>query len=251
MPVPVPAFEAVEIINEAGSAPILLCCEHASNHVPDGIRLGVTDADLETHIGHDIGAADVTRRLSELLDAPAVLSHCSRLVIDCNRPLASAESIPAEVAGIPIPGNHRLPDSERQRRAAHYFEPFHASVESLLTQRDPNATHLLVSIHSFTPRLLDEVRPWDVGVLQRRSPAAGEAMVKAFRETGVTCAANQPYQIEDETDATIPRHGEAQGRSAVLIELRQDGLATQAEIEIWAQRTAAAIRAAVTGMGAR
>lgn len=236
---------AVEIVNPNGKAPILLTCEHASNSVPEGISLGVSPCDLESHIGYDIGAAAVTRRLAELLDAPAILSRYSRLVIDCNRPLPSSESIPDTVAGIIIPGNRDLPEAQREQRARLYFQPFHDAVAEMLAQRDPDGDHLLVSIHSFTPRLANVERPWDVGILQRQSPATGEAMVAAFRQAGVNAISNQPYQIEDETDATLPLHGEAWGRPAVLVELRQDKLGSVAGIETWAARTVAAVRAAL------
>ncbi|MBY8825350.1 N-formylglutamate amidohydrolase [Sphingomonas colocasiae] len=234
---------AVEIVNMAGSAPILLTCEHASNHVPDGISLGVGPDALQSHIGYDIGAAAVTRRLAELLDAPAILSRCSRLVIDCNRPLLSPESIPDSVAGIEIPGNRGLSAAARAARARLYFQPFHDAIAGMLHRRDADVRHLLVSMHSFTPRLGDVERPWDVGVLQRRSPTIGTAMVDAFRAAGLNAIANQPYQIDDETDATVPMHGEAHGRPAILIELRQDRIDTAAGVQAWSAHTADAIRA--------
>jgi predicted N-formylglutamate amidohydrolase len=39
---------------------------------------------------------------------------------------------------------------------------------------------------------------------------------------------NRPYQIEDDGDYTVPVHGEARGLDAVLIEIRQDLIATEA-----------------------
>ncbi len=234
---------AVEIVNIDGAAPILLTCEHASNRVPITIPLGVSSTDLASHIGYDIGAAAVTRRLSALLDAPAILSGYSRLVIDCNRPAGSAESIPATVAGIFIPANARLSPADRREREARFLRPFHDEVSAMLARRDPDSRHLLLSIHSFTPRLDGALRPWDVGVLQRRSPAIGAAMVEGFARVGMKAVANRPYQIDDETDLTIPLHGEQAGRDAILIEIRQDGLRTIAEADRWAERIAAVLSA--------
>src|SRR5947199_7610978 len=84
-----------EIVNPGGGAKLLLICDHASRAIPRALgSLGLEDSLLMRHIGWDIGAAGVTRRLAALLDAPAVLCGYSRLVIDCNRGLGDATSIP-------------------------------------------------------------------------------------------------------------------------------------------------------------
>ena len=91
----------VEICNQAGAAPLLLTCDHASRAIPRALaKLGLADAVIARHIGWDIGAAAVTRRLAPLLDAPAVLAGYSRLVIDCNRPPEDASSIPVASDGV-------------------------------------------------------------------------------------------------------------------------------------------------------
>src|SRR6185437_9032819 len=84
-----------ELCHPSGAAPVLLTCDHASRIVPAALdRLGLTEVVLAQHIGWDIGAAAVTRRLAPLLDAPAVLAGYSRLVIDCNRHPDDPSSIP-------------------------------------------------------------------------------------------------------------------------------------------------------------
>ena len=87
-----PAFE---VVNPDGVSRFLLLCDHASLRMPRALgTLGLPDDALRSHIAWDIGAADVAKRLSELLDAPLVLSGYSRLAIDCNRPPGTAPSIP-------------------------------------------------------------------------------------------------------------------------------------------------------------
>ena len=77
---------AFEIINPDGMADIILISEHASNHIPDEYNnLGLSKELLELHIAWDIGIGQVTRNLSEMLDAPAILARFSRLLIDANR----------------------------------------------------------------------------------------------------------------------------------------------------------------------
>src|SRR5206468_12930901 len=78
--------DAYEQLRPDGTSPLLLVCEHASNAVPEEYAsLGLPQAELDRHIGYDIGAAALTRALAERLDATALLGVVSRLVIDINR----------------------------------------------------------------------------------------------------------------------------------------------------------------------
>ena len=49
---------------------------------------------------------------------------------------------------------------------------------------------------------------------------------------------NEPYAVSDETDYTIPVHGEARGLMNSGIEIRQDLIADQAGQQQWAERLA-------------
>src|SRR3990170_2140278 len=138
MPRAVPAIDAFdaaeapfERVNAARVAPLLLVCDHASRMLPPAYgTLGLDAAELWRHIAWDIGAADVTRRLAALLDAPAVLSRYSRLLVDCNR----AESDPTLVCrisdGTVVPGNRDIDGTETARRIARYHTPYHEAVAS-------------------------------------------------------------------------------------------------------------------------
>ena len=157
---------AVEIVNGDGSSSAVLLCDHASNRVPERLgTLGLNPVQLAAHIGWDLGAADVARRLSARLDAPLVLSGYSRLVIDCNRPLRSAESIVEESAGVPVPRNCGLSPAERESRINALFRPYHDAIDELLNGRSRRPS-LLLSVHSFTPVLnIPEVAILGVGGL--------------------------------------------------------------------------------------
>jgi len=80
----------------------------------------VSSDELQQHIAWDIGAAGVTRKLSRLIDAPALLGMYSRLLIDLNRPLTSPTSIVTRSESTDIAGNVSLDGEERARRAALY-----------------------------------------------------------------------------------------------------------------------------------
>jgi predicted N-formylglutamate amidohydrolase len=231
-----PAFESV---NPQGSANAVLVCDHASNRIPRKLaNLGLTPDQLLEHIAWDPGAAGVARGLAARIDAPLVLGGYSRLAIDLNRPLASPESIPEQSAGIPVPGNLGLTRHARAERIAILFHPYHQAVARLLERRAGRPT-LLFSIHSFTPALNGEARPWQVGVAHGRDRRLADLLRPALGMTGdLLVGDNEPYGVDDEHDYTLPTHGEGRGIPHVMIEMRQDRLCTPAEIAGWVERLA-------------
>lgn len=233
----------VEMVNVDGRSSAVLVCDHASNRVPQRLgTLGVGADDLADHIGWDPGAAEVARRLSDHLDAPLVLSGYSRLVIDCNRPLRSTQSIPEQSAGVRVPGNCGLSVEERERRVNGLFLPYHSAIDRLLDSRSQRPT-LLLSIHSFFPVMNGRPRPWHIGVSSRHSTELAALLLKALAQSGdFTIGDNEPYPIEDDFDYTIPTHGEGRGLPSVMIEIRQDGIETKAGAATWAVRLAQAYR---------
>lgn len=241
-----PSPPPVEVVNENGRSPWVLLCEHASNFIPPSYRgLGLGPSDLQRHIAWDIGAATVARRLSSLIDAPLILSGYSRLLIDCNRPLGAPTSIPEISETTSIPGNVGISEEERQHRAQRFYWPFQDAVSFLLDRRQKeNISTAVFGIHSFTPVFKGFSRPWQIGILFRRARVLGERLVNHFAEAGHSAAANEPYRIGDESDFTVPFHGEARGLDALLVEIRQDLIADDHGAEFWARQTAAALSAA-------
>src|SRR5258707_2251800 len=118
-----------EILHPERRAPLLIICDHASRAMPRALgQLGLDETLLMRHIGWDIGAAEVTRRLAALLDAPAVLCGYSRLVIDCHRGLGDPTSIPEESDGVALPGNVGLTPPARVARVEGIFRPYYAPI---------------------------------------------------------------------------------------------------------------------------
>lgn len=234
---------AIETINTDGSGNAVLVCDHASNRVPERLgTLGLAPDLLADHIGWDPGAADVARRLATHLDSPLVTSGYSRLVIDCNRPLGHAESIAERSAGVSIPGNLELSPLERSKRVDALFRPYHDAIAALLDRRSHRPT-LLISIHSFTPVLNGQPRPWHIGVSHWRDQRLASLLLGALRRTGdLTVGDNEPYPIDNGIDYTIPLHGHGRGLPSVMIEIRQDAIRTAAGAAAWAARLAAAYR---------
>ena len=186
----------VELVNPKGRAPLLLVCEHAGQAVPARLgRLGLTQADLDDHIGWDIGAAALARRLALALDAPAVLQRYSRLVIDCNRPPEAPDAMPEVSDARPVPGNHALSEAARRARIDEIFTPFQEAVARQLARSGLRATF---SIHSYTPRMRDgQPRAWDAGFLFREDRATSERLARALQALSgdLTIGLNQPYDV--------------------------------------------------------
>ena len=230
---------ACEVINAAGRGTAFVVCDHASNRVPRSLaNLGLEPAQLADHIGWDAGAAEVARRLSDHLDAPLVLSSYSRLVIDCNRPLESPESIPEQSAGVSVPGNRALTPGDRATRIAGLFRPYHEAITRLLDRRAGRPS-LLLSIHSFTPELDGQRRPWHIAISYGRDRRLAALMLDALKtDASLVVGDNEPYPVDDAIDYTIPVHGEGRGVPHVLIEIRQDRIAKPTDAAAWAMRLA-------------
>jgi predicted N-formylglutamate amidohydrolase len=235
----------VTVVNEGGRFPVVLICEHASNHIPACYGgLGLAPEDLLRHIAWDIGAADLARRLSALLDAPLFLSGYSRLLIDCNRPPGAPTSIVLRSEDTPIPGNRALAPEEIARREAAYFTPFQNRIAGFLDAQAAAGRRItILGVHSFTPVFHGVRRPWHVGVLYRDAITLGARLLGALRsDPALVVGDNEPYRIELDEDYTVPVHGDPRGVPAALIEVRQDLLATSDGVEAWARRIANLLR---------
>lgn len=234
---PAPAYQ---IIGEDRPARWLVTCDHASNHVPDWVNggdLGVDPADMDRHIAYDIGAAGLSRCLAEALQAPAILSHFSRLVIDPNRGTDDPTLVMKLYDGSIIPANRHAGPVEVAKRMERLYTPYHDALARMAARRDDT---VICAIHSFTPCLRGRApRPWHVGVLYSHvdERLALPLIARLRQEEGLCIGANEPYSGHLPGDA-IDRHALATGRPNVLIELRQDLIATPAQQQAWALRLA-------------
>ena len=180
----------------------------------------------------------VARQVAAALDAPLVAVKDWRLVIDCNRDPKVAASIPRLSETVQIPGNVGLSDAEVAARRAEIFDPYHQRVKALLDERlAANKPTILVAQHSMTNIYRGVRREMHAAVLYNRDRRfAGLVLDMLRREGGLSIADNEPYFVSDETDYTIPIHGEARGLPHVEIEIRQDLVSDDAGQAEWAQR---------------
>ena len=232
---------AVTVYNANATSPFLLVADHAGNLIPRALgRLGLAAAELQRHIGWDIGIAGLGRLLADALDATLIQQNYSRLVIDCNRPLEASSSIPAISELTEIPGNAGLTDADKMARADEIFRPYHDRIEAELDRRRQSGqATALVSLHSFTPVFKGVARPWHAAVLYNRDPRFAHRLIAQLNaEKEFTIGENVPYTVTDESDYTIPVHAERRGLHHVLIEIRQDLLADESGQREWALRLA-------------
>ena len=244
-------FEPVEAIDGRLDAGVLLVCDHARNALPAEYgALGLPGADLDRHIAYDIGARWLTLQMARALQAPAVLSTFSRLLIDPNRGADDPTLVMRFSDGAIVPGNARADAAEIERRTRLFWRPYRDAVQGtaaamLATGRPP----ALLSIHSFTDDWRGFKRPWKVGVLYDSDDRLARAFLAGLAAEGLApqeIGDNEPYAGGLKGD-TIDEVATARGLANALIEVRQDLIATEAAAQRWGERLA---RVAERALGA-
>jgi predicted N-formylglutamate amidohydrolase len=237
--------EAWRLIGTPRARGVLVVSDHASNHVPADIDLGIDPALLDQHVAIDIGVAAVGALLADNAGVAAFQGGVSRLVCDFNRDADAPAVIPLASDGHAIPGN-ALDHAGHAARLNRFFHPYHAALAALLDRAPPR---LIVSLHSFTPALAshpDQARPWHVGVLYNRDDRASRLALDWLRTEPALCVGDQQPYSGVLLNATMNRHAEARAIPYVGIEIRQDQIGDPAGQQAWADRLARMI-AAIAG----
>ena len=208
---------------------IVCVADHASNHIPSGIDLGIEPALLHDHIALDIGVEGLADRLARRHAIPAHIACVSRLVCDFNRAESDPAVVPETSDGHLIPGNL---GADVAGRLARYHRPYHAGLAAFLAEAQPQ---LILALHSFTPQLRssDSERPWEVALLYNRDDRAARHAIRLFAAQGLTVGDNQPYSGRD-LNATMDRHAESAGIAYCAIEVRQDRIMDEGGQARWA-----------------
>ena len=161
-------------------------------------------------------------------------------------------SIPDMSEWVAVPGNLGCSDAERAQRRTEIFDPYHERIRALLdARREAGRATILVAQHSMTDVYKGVRREMHGAVLYNRDRRfAGLVLEMLRREPGFIFGDNQPYFVSDETDYTIPTHGEARGLPHVEIEIRQDLVREEAGQAAWARRLVQALESAEEAFGA-
>jgi predicted N-formylglutamate amidohydrolase len=234
------------VVNGGGRSSYVLVCEHASNRLPKSLgTLGLPEAELQRHIAWDIGAEQVARLLSRLMDAPLVLQRYSRLAYDCNRPPDSADAMPEISETTHIPGNRHLSSDDKLTRTREIYRPFHATIADLLDRRAAEGTRsMVVTIHSFTPVYKGTPRTVELGILHDRDRGLADELITSFPT--VDARLNEPYGPDDGVLHTLNLHAAPRGLRHAMIEIRNDFLLDERGPVEWAERLSAALVDAAT-----
>ena len=208
----------------------LLCVvDHASNHVPDGIQLGIDDRLMREHIAVDIGVEGIADRLARRHDIPAHIATVSRLVCDLHRKEDEPAVVPTTSDGHLIPGNI---GADVEARLNLFHRPYHHALGQLIERLQPR---MIIALHSFTPKLETgtQDRPWEVALLYNQDDRAARHAIRLFGEQGLTVGDNEPYSGK-QLNATMDRHAEVNGIPYCTVEIRQDQIDTKAGQARWA-----------------
>ncbi|MFV2034744.1 MAG: N-formylglutamate amidohydrolase [Halocynthiibacter sp.] len=217
----------------------VVVCDHATNAVPANFGapdLGLPAGEMARHIAYDVGAAGLSLMLAKRLDSPALLSNFSRLLIDPNRGEDDPTLLMKLYDGTIVPANRHAGNAERERRLDSFYRPYHTALADMIARhRDP----VILSIHSFTPQLAGrDPRPWHIGLLYGEDARLALPLLDRLRRESDLCiGANEPYSGHLPGD-TIDRHAIANGLANVLIEIRNDLIATEVQQRAWADRLA-------------
>ena len=230
------------VLNPSGGFPLVLTCEHASCEIPPEYNgLGISEGEIQRHIGWDIGAYAVTSKITKLLDCTSICSLYSRLLIDCNRALEDHDLIVPRSDGTDIPGNSNLKNSDITKRIKSFYEPFHSAVDDTLTNRE-DPPNCLISIHSFTPVLAGKGRPFDLGILfDTHEDLAKELGDKLYRKD-LRIRYNEPYSGKDGLIFSARRHGKKHSLAYLEIEINNGILLHTSGIKITAVKIAAVLK---------
>lgn len=158
---------------------LILSCEHASADVPAVYRRLFTSASakraLASHRGIDFGAVGVARAFRRAFGCPLFEASVTRLLVDTNRS-PHHPRVYSEFSRV-------LGPSDRAEVLGAYYYPHRSKVKQAVEsaiKRGQRAVHL--SVHSFTPRLLGQVRTADIGLLYDPARAPEAELAAGWRE---------------------------------------------------------------------
>jgi predicted N-formylglutamate amidohydrolase len=124
-----------------------------------------------------------------------------------------------------IARNQNIPAEEKAARVAEIYVPFTNAIQAEIAARaDAGRTTVLVTIHNFTPIYFSEKRKVELGLLHDQDATLTDAIL-AVPSTMVV-QRNQPYGPDDDVTHTLKLHALPNGLLNVMIEIRNDLIAT-------------------------
>jgi predicted N-formylglutamate amidohydrolase len=129
---------------------------------------------------------------------------------------------------------------ECEKRLDTFYRPYHDAVGAMIASvaRASNAAPFIFSVHSFTPSMQGQARPWHVGLLWDLDDRVARPMIELLgADKDLVVGDNEPYDGALRGD-TMFKHAIVNGFAHALIEIRQDLIADQQGAVAWAERLA-------------
>ncbi|MEM6666287.1 MAG: N-formylglutamate amidohydrolase [Pseudomonadota bacterium] len=236
----------VEVVRGEGRAGLLVICEHAGNVFPPAFgNLGLGPETINSHAAYDPGAYTMARAVATAFDATLIAQHTSRLLYDCNRPPDAESAICAVSEVHNIPGNTDLSVGERMDRVTSVYEPFRDAVA-----REVAHARAIVTIHTFTPVYRGERRDVEIGVVHDSDAHLADAFFQVAAGSGFDMRRNEPYGPADGVTHTLRTHATPAGLPNVMIEVRNDLVATEDAQQTMAGHLIRWLRQGLVALGA-
>ena len=103
------------------------------------------------------------------------------------------------------------------------YEPYHDAIDKQVQRLGGvGPAPAFIAIHSFTPVMNGEARPWQMGVLWDTDTRLRDIFLDDFTAAGYVVGDNEPYSGKAPQDFTIDHHAEEIGLPHIGIEIRQD-----------------------------
>ncbi|APG62631.1 hypothetical protein LPB140_07340 [Sphingorhabdus lutea] len=201
-------------------ANILVVADHAGFALPVGAQIGVSAGDMARHIAGDIGTSEIATLLNESHQFSIFMSYYSRLWVDLNRHYEDADVIPTYSDDVEIGANHISVDERAQRLDA-YHHAYHDALTQIIEGNRPD---LIISLHSFTPKLASKPeinRPWDMGILYNQQEFSSKKALAHLKSINLIIGDQLPYSGKL-LNASMDRHAEARNIPYFGVEIRQD-----------------------------
>ena len=205
-------------MTRAGSAQLLLTCEHGGNRIPPAYAALFRGAArvLASHRGWDPGALQLARLLARTLRRPLLAVTTSRLLVEANRAPTNPRIWSRFTKG--------LPREQRLRILERWWRPHRQAVENAAAAAAARGPVVHVAVHSFTPVLDGEVRNADVGFLYdsacKREAALCRQWAAILRrlDPALRLRHNYPYRGDSDglTTWLRKRHPESRYRGVEL-----------------------------------
>ncbi len=216
-------FFAKQFTNKNFKDHIIFICDHATNFIPRNFKnLGVSRADLKSHIAYDIGAKEITKQLAKNLNQSYFLSNFSRLLIDPNRNKNDKDLIKSNSFGLDIPGNLNIAIHERKERIEVFYNTYHNNLANFVKSKLKEFNNvILISIHSFTKKHKTFDRGVEVGLLWNRNMNLLLPIQERLREKKIHYGRNYPYS-GFHYNYTLDRLCQKRDLNNLSIEIRND-----------------------------